>query len=160
MVNKVLLIGNLGQDPQVRSTASGTPVTNFSLATSRRWKGADGKRQEQTEWHQVVCFGRLAEIAGQYLARGRQVYIEGRLQTQSWQDRETGKPRYRTEIVAESLQMLGGGAQPAAEGEAPEGVEAEAVEVEAVETEEAPKPVAKKKPAAKKPRRRTAKKKA
>ena len=118
MVNKVILIGNLGQDPKVRSTASGTPVANFSLATNRRWNDSNGDRQEQTEWHQVVCFARLAEIAGQYLARGRQVFLEGRLQTRSWEDRESAQTRYRTEIVAERLQMLGSsGAGGAGAGE-------------------------------------------
>jgi single-strand DNA-binding protein len=109
MFNKVFLIGNLGRDPEVRSTTSGQPVANFSLATSRRWKDRDGNRQEQTEWHNVVCFGRQAEIAGQYLTKGRQVFVEGRIQTRSWDDRNSGEKRYRTEVVCENFQMLGSG---------------------------------------------------
>ena len=144
MINKVILIGNLGQDPQVRTTQSGHTVTTFSLATSRRWNNADGIRQEQTEWHQVVSFGRLAEVAGQFLAKGRQVYVEGRLQTRSWEDQQTGQRRSRTEIVCENLQMLGqrpdAAAAPDAAKPAPEPAKAAA----------APK---------KKPRRRTAKRK-
>jgi single-strand DNA-binding protein len=108
MINKVILVGNLGKDPEVRSTQSGRPVTTFSLATSRKWKDADGGPQEQTEWHNIVCFGRQAEIAGQYLTKGRQVFVEGRLQTRSWEDKETGKKMYRTEIVCNNFQMLGG----------------------------------------------------
>ena len=107
MINKVILVGNLGRDPEVRSTNSGMPVTNFSLATNRRWKDREGNRQEATEWHNIVCFGRQAEVAGQYLARGRQVYVEGRLQTRSWEDKNSGETRYRTEIVCENFQMLG-----------------------------------------------------
>ena len=106
MINKVILVGNLGRDPEIRSTASGMPVANLSVATKRRWKNRDGNRQEQTEWHNVVCFGRQAEIAGQYLSRGRQIYVEGRIQTRSWED-STGETRYRTEIVCENFQMLG-----------------------------------------------------
>ncbi len=107
MINKVILVGNLGRDPEIRSTTSGTPVANLSLATNRRWKDRDGNPQEKTEWHRVVVFGRQAEVAGQYLARGRQIYVEGRIQTRSWEDRETGETRYATEIVCESFQMLG-----------------------------------------------------
>ncbi len=106
MINKVILVGNLGRDPEVRSTASGMPVANFSLATTRKWT-KDGQRQEQTEWHNIVCFGRQAEVAGQYLAKGRQVYVEGRLQTSSWDDKNTGEKKYRTEIIVENFQMLG-----------------------------------------------------
>ena len=108
MVNKVILIGNLGRDPEVRSTPSGQPVANFSLATNRRWKDRDGNRQEQTEWHNLVCFGRQAEVAGQYLKRGDRIYVEGRLQTRSWEDKQSGEKKYRTEIVCENFQMLGG----------------------------------------------------
>lgn len=107
MFNKAFLIGNLGRDPEVRSTTSGQPVANFSIATSRRWKDRDGNRQEQTEWHNIVCFGRLAEIAGQYLSKGRQIFVEGRIQTRSWDDRNTGEKKYRTEVVADNFQMLG-----------------------------------------------------
>jgi single-strand DNA-binding protein len=107
MINKVILVGNLGRDPEVRTTTSGQPVANFSVATSRRWKDRDGNRQEQTEWHNVVCFGRQAEIAGQYLTRGRQVYVEGRLQTRSWDDKNSGEKKYRTEVICDNFQMLG-----------------------------------------------------
>jgi single-strand DNA-binding protein len=107
MVNKVILIGNLGRDPEVRSTPSGQQVANFTLATNRRWRDRDGNRQEQTEWHTIVCWGRQAEVAGQYLTKGRQVYVEGRLQTRSWEDRQSGEKRYRTEVICENFQMLG-----------------------------------------------------
>jgi single-strand DNA-binding protein len=107
MINKVILIGNLGRDPEVRSTPSGQPVTNFTLATNRVYNDRDGNRQKQTEWHNVVCWGRQAEIAGQYLTKGKQIYVEGRLQTRSWEDRQSGEKKYRTEIVCENFQMLG-----------------------------------------------------
>ncbi len=107
MVNKVILIGNLGRDPEVRSTPSGQPVASFSLATNRRWRDKDGNRQDQTEWHNIVCWGRQAEVAGQYLSKGKQIYVEGRLQTSSWEDRQSGEKRYRTEIICENFQMLG-----------------------------------------------------
>jgi single-strand DNA-binding protein len=107
MFNQVILIGNLGRDPEIRSLTTGTPVANFSLATNRRWKDAQGEPREQTEWHNIVCFGRQAEIAGQYLTRGKQVCVIGRIQTRSWEDRETGDTRYRTEIVCANFQMLG-----------------------------------------------------
>jgi single-strand DNA-binding protein len=107
MVNKVILVGNLGRDPEVRSTPSGQPVASFTLATSRRWRDKNGQKQEQTEWHTVVCWGKQAEIAGQYLTKGKQLYVEGRLQTRSWDDRNTGEKRYKTEVICESFQMLG-----------------------------------------------------
>lgn len=107
MVNKVILVGNLGRDPEIRSTASGQQVASFSVATNRRWRDRDGNRQEQTEWHNVVCFGRQAEVAGQYLTKGRQIFIEGRLQTRSWEDRQSGERKYRTEVICENFQMLG-----------------------------------------------------
>lgn len=107
MVNKVILIGNLGRDPEVRSTPSGQPVASFTLATSRRWRDKNGQKQEQTEWHQIVVWGKQAEIAGQYLTKGKQIYLEGRLQTRSWDDRQTGEKRYRTEVVCDNFQMLG-----------------------------------------------------
>jgi single-strand DNA-binding protein len=107
MVNKVILIGNLGRDPEVRSTQSGQPVASFTLATSRRWRDKAGQKQEQTEWHNIVVWGKQAEIAGQYLTKGKQVYIEGRLQTRSWDDRQTGEKKYKTEIVCDTFQMLG-----------------------------------------------------
>ena len=107
MVNKVILIGNLGRDPEVRSTPSGQPNAKFTLATNRRWRDKNGQRQEQTEWHNIVVWGKQAEIAGQYLTKGKQIYLEGRLQTRSWDDRQTGEKKYRTEVVCENFQMLG-----------------------------------------------------
>ncbi len=109
MVNKVILIGNLGRDPEIRSLPSGQPVANFSIATNRRWRDREGQQQEQTEWHNIVVFGRQAEIAGQYLTKGKQIYVEGRIQTRSWDDRQTGEKKYRTEIVCENFQMLSSG---------------------------------------------------
>jgi single-strand DNA-binding protein len=105
-VNKVILVGNLGKDPEVRHTPSGVAVANFSLATSESYKDKDGNRQEKTEWHNVVAWRQLAEICGQYLHKGKQVYIEGKLTTRKWQDRD-GVDRYTTEIVADQMQMLG-----------------------------------------------------
>ena len=107
MVNKVILIGRLGQDPDVRSTPSGQPVTEFSLATNRKYSDRDGNRQEETEWHRIKCWGRQAEIAGQYLTKGKLIFVEGRLQTRSWDDKKTGEKRYKTEIVCQNFQMLG-----------------------------------------------------
>jgi single-strand DNA-binding protein len=107
MLNKVILIGNLGKDPEVRSLPSGQPVATWTMATSRRWRDKNGQKQEQTEWHQIVCFGKQAEIAGQYLQKGKQIYVEGRIQTRSWDDRNTGEKKYRTEIVCDNFQMLG-----------------------------------------------------
>ena len=106
-VNKVILIGNLGRDPEVRYTPSGSAVCNVSLATTRNWKNKDsGERQEETEWHRVVFFDRLAEIAGEYLKKGRPVYVEGRLKTRKWTDKD-GVEKYTTEIVADQMQLLG-----------------------------------------------------
>ena len=107
MVNKVIIVGNLGRDPEVRTTPSGQSVANFSVATTRRWNDRDGNRQEKTEWHDVVCWGKQAEIAGQYLTKGKQIYVEGRLETRSWEDKTHGDKRYRTEIVCDNFQMLG-----------------------------------------------------
>jgi len=107
MVNKVILVGNLGRDPERRSTPSGQQVATFSVATSRRWRDRDGNRQEQTEWHNIVVWGRQAEVAGEYLKKGRQIYIEGRLQTRSWDDKQSGEKRYRTEVICDNFQMLG-----------------------------------------------------
>jgi len=116
-INKVILIGNLGGDPEVRTTPSGTPVATFTLATNESWKDKDGALQERTEWHRIVAWSRLAEICGEYLRKGRQVYIEGRLQTRSWEDRQ-GNQRKTTEIVANQMMMLGppGGSQGGGEG--------------------------------------------
>lgn len=108
-VNKVILVGNLGRDPEVRYSPDGAAICNISLATTAVWRDrASGERREETEWHRVVFFNRLAEIAGEYLKKGRSVYVEGRLKTRKWQDKETGADRYSTEIVAEQMQMLGG----------------------------------------------------
>jgi len=107
MVNKVILVGNLGRDPEVRTTPSGQPVTKFSLATNRRRRDKEGNRQDETEWHNIVCWGRQAEIAGEYLSKGKQIYVEGRIQTSSWEDRQSGEKKYRTEIICENFQMLG-----------------------------------------------------
>ncbi len=106
-VNKVILIGNLGADPEVRYMPSGDAITNVRLATTDTWKDKNGDKQERTEWHRVAFFGKLAEIAGEYLKKGSQIYIEGRLQTRKWQDKD-GQDRYTTEIVADRMQMLGG----------------------------------------------------
>ena len=106
-VNKVILVGNLGKDPEVRYSPNGSAVANVTIATSESWKDkTSGEKQEKTEWHRVVFFGRLAEIAGEYLKKGSQIYVEGRLQTRKWQDKE-GHERYTTEIVANEMQMLG-----------------------------------------------------
>jgi single-strand DNA-binding protein len=106
-VNKVILIGNLGRDPELRYTQSGQAVANFTLATTERFPTKDGERQERTEWHRVVAWGRTAELCAQYLSKGRSVYVEGRLQTREWEDRD-GQKRRTTEIVAVSVQFLGG----------------------------------------------------
>ena len=106
-VNKVILIGNLGRDPETRYTADGAAVTNITIATSDRWKDkATGEMKEATEWHKVAFFGRLAEIAGEYLKKGRPVYVEGKLRTRKWQDKD-GQDRYTTEVIADNMQMLG-----------------------------------------------------
>jgi len=123
-INKVILIGNLGADPETRAMPSGTTVANLRVATSESWRDKQsGEQQERTEWHRVALFGRLAEIAGEYLRKGSQVYIEGSLRTRKWQDKQ-GNDRYSTEIVGNDLQMLGGrggagaGAAPASAGAA------------------------------------------
>ena len=105
-VNKAIIVGNLGRDPEMRYTQSNTPVATFSVATTDQWTDKNGERQERTEWHRVVAWARLAEICGQYLQKGKQVYIEGRLQTREWED-QNGQKRYTTEIVAREMQMLG-----------------------------------------------------
>jgi single-strand DNA-binding protein len=105
-LNKVLLIGNVGRDPELRYLAGGEAVTTFSLATNRRWRGDDGQPREQTEWHSVVAWRTLAEQCAEYLTRGRHVYVEGRLQTRTWDDATTGQKRYRTEIVADRMLLL------------------------------------------------------
>lgn len=107
-INKAILVGRLGSDPEVRYTPSGVAVANFSIATSDEWKDKDtGEKKERTEWHRIVAWRRLGEICGEYLAKGRQVYVEGRIQTRSWEDKD-GNKRYTTEIVATDIQFLGG----------------------------------------------------
>jgi len=108
-VNKVILIGNLGKDPEVRFTPSGAAVANFNIATNESWTDKSGQKQERTEWHRIVVWGKLAELCGEYLKKGRQCYVEGRLQTREWTDKEA-KKNYTTEVVAQSVQFLGGGA--------------------------------------------------
>ncbi|NYT45387.1 single-stranded DNA-binding protein [Pollutimonas thiosulfatoxidans] len=108
-VNKVILIGNLGRDPEVRYSPDGAAICNISIATTSQWKDkTTGEKREETEWHRVVFYNRLAEIAGEYLKKGRAVYVEGRLKTRKWQDKDTGADRYSTDIVADQMQMLGG----------------------------------------------------
>lgn len=107
-VNKVILVGNLGRDPEVRYSADGNAICNISIATTSNWKDkATGERREETEWHRVVMYNRLAEIAGEYLRKGRPIYVEGRLRTRKWQNKE-GQDQYTTEVIADQMQMLGG----------------------------------------------------
>ena len=127
-INKVIIVGNLGRDPEVRYTASGAAVANVTVATTDAWKDKQtGEQQERTEWHRVVFFGRLAEIVGEYLKKGRQIYVEGRLQTRKWEDQQ-GQERYTTEIVANEMQMLGGRGDVSDPGSAPRGEERESAE--------------------------------
>ncbi len=121
-VNKVILIGNLGSNPELRYTQGGQAVANFRIATNERWNDKNGQAQERTEWHRIVVWGKLAELCNQYLTKGRQVYVEGRLQTREWMDKENHK-NYTTEVVAQQVTFLGGrdGAQPGAgRGDGPE----------------------------------------
>lgn len=118
-VNKAIVLGNIGRDPEVRYSASGSAVCNLSIATTRKWKSKDGEAQEETEWHRVVLYDRLADVADEYLGKGSAVYVEGRLKTRKWQDKD-GIDRYTTEIVGEHMQMLGGrDEKPAQKQEAP-----------------------------------------
>ncbi len=110
-VNKVILVGNLGRDPEVRRMPSGDAMVNLSIATTDTWKDKGGDRQEKTEWHRIVMFGRVAEVAGEYLKKGSQAYFEGRLQTRKWTDKE-GQDKYTTEVVADRMQMLGSRSGP------------------------------------------------
>ncbi len=125
MINKAIIVGNLGRDPEIRYTQSGTAVANFSVATTEKWKDKNsGEWQERTEWHRIVAWARLGEICGEYLSKGRQVYIEGKIQTREWTDND-GNKRYSTEIVANEMKMLGpkdsgGGYKPAAPQGVPE----------------------------------------
>ncbi|MBW1685814.1 MAG: single-stranded DNA-binding protein [Deltaproteobacteria bacterium] len=122
-VNRVTLIGNLGRDPELRYTQSGQAVTNFSIATNEKWKDKDGQLQERTEWHRINVWGKSAENCAQYLAKGRSVYIEGRIQTREWEDKE-GNKRQTTEIVAQFVQFLGGRGEGAPRPSAPPPTEA------------------------------------
>lgn len=119
-VNKVIIVGRLGANPEVKQTSSGQTVARFNVATSEQWKNKEtGAPQERTEWHRIVVWGRLGEICGQHLSKGRQVYVEGRLQTRQWEDQKSGQKRYTTEIVANTVQFLGaGGERSAVPGEA------------------------------------------
>lgn len=120
-VNKVILVGNLGRDPEVRYSPDGAAICNVSLATTSQWKDkSSGERREETEWHRVVFYNRLAEIAGEYLRKGRSIYVEGRIKTRKWQDKETGQDRYSTEIIGEQMQMLGGRDDDGGQREAPQ----------------------------------------
>jgi len=116
-VNKVIILGNLGRDPETRYTTGGDAVTNLNIATSEQWKDKSGEKQERTEWHRVVLFGRQAEIAGEYLKKGRSVYIEGRLQTRKYTDKD-GVEKYSTEIVADRMQLIGGAREGGSGGDA------------------------------------------
>lgn len=128
-VNKVILIGNLGKDPEVKYTPTGTPVAKFSLATNESYKDKAGQWQERTEWHNIVAWQRLAEIVGEYVKKGSKLYIEGRIQTSSWDDKQTGEKKYKTEIIANELVLLsgrgepdsGGGSRGYSRGASPEG---------------------------------------
>ncbi len=126
-LNKVILIGNLGADPEMRYTPSGRAVVNFRMATTRQWNTQDGERREETEWHRIVAFSKLAEICGQYLKKGAPVYVEGRLQTRSWED-QSGMKRYTTEIVANEMQMLSARQQSEVASDAPGGIGSKAPE--------------------------------
>jgi single-strand DNA-binding protein len=106
-VNKAILVGRLGKDPETRYMTNGEAVTNATLATSENWKDKAGEKQEKTEWHNLVFYRRLAEVAGEYLKKGSQIYVEGKIQTRKWQDKESGKDRYTTEIIVNEMQMLG-----------------------------------------------------
>ena len=108
-VNKVIIVGRLGGDPEVRYTPGGQAVAKLSVATSENWTDKQGQKQERTEWHRVSVWGKMAEVCGQHLSKGRQVYVEGRLQTRSWDDKTTGQKRYATDIVASTVQFLGAG---------------------------------------------------
>ena len=116
-VNKVILIGNLGKDPEIKHTQQGKPVATFSLATNERYKDKDGQWQDRTEWHNIVLWERLAEVAGEYLKKGGKVYIEGRIRTESWDDKQTGQKKYITKIIGSDLVLLGGRGEGGGGGE-------------------------------------------
>ncbi len=115
-VNKVIILGRLGQEPELRHTPTGSAVCNFSLATSENWTDKSGQRQERTEWHRIVVWGKLGELCNQYLSKGRQAYIEGKLQTRSWDDKNGGGKKYTTEILASSVQFIGGAQASSGQG--------------------------------------------
>ena len=119
MVNKAILIGRLGKDPEVRYTPDGTMVTNFNLATDEQWKDKSGEKVQKTEWHRIVTFGKLAEICGNYLVKGKLIFVEGRIQTRSWEDKD-GVKRFTTEIVANDMKMLDSKGQAKADGPSPD----------------------------------------
>ena len=137
MINKVILVGRLGKDPEIRSTPGGNTVAKFTIATDERFTDKSGEKQERTEWHNIAAWGKLAEICGQYLRKGKLVYIEGSIRTDSWDDKETGQKRYRTEIVANTMKMLdrrgddeGGGSYGGARRPAPAAASSSAPEME------------------------------
>jgi single-strand DNA-binding protein len=115
-VNKIILVGNLGRDPEMRYLPDGRPVTNFTIAVNRKFKGRDGEQREETEWFRIACFDRLAEISNEYLAKGRQVYVEGRVKVHTWDDQSTGEKRAQMEVTATELQMLGARGEEGAPG--------------------------------------------
>jgi single-strand DNA-binding protein len=123
-VNKVILVGNLGKDPEVKYTPSGVAVAKFSLATNERYKDKSGEWQDRTEWHNIVVWQKLAEIVGEYVKKGSKIYIEGRLQTSSWEDKQSGEKKYRTEIIAHDLVLLGGRGEGESYGRAARGASA------------------------------------
>ncbi|MDP1707691.1 MAG: single-stranded DNA-binding protein [Gammaproteobacteria bacterium] len=139
-INKVILVGNLGKDPEIRYMPSGGAVANITIATSESWKDkTSGEQQERTEWHNVVFYNRLAEIVGEYLKKGSQVYVEGSLRTRKWQDKNTGTDRYTTEIIANEMQMLGskGGGGSASYADKPAGAKGGGAKANAGEMEQA-----------------------
>ena len=126
MVNKVILIGNLGRDPEVRATSGGQAVASLRIATSRSWTDKQsGQRKEETEWHEVEVWGKQAEQCREYLSKGRHVYVEGRLKTDKWQDKQTGQDRYKVKVVADSVRFLGGGQRPSGPRAVPDDVDAQ-----------------------------------
>ena len=137
-VNRAILLGHLGRDPETRYTQDGAAITNASIATTRRYKDAGGQQQEETEWHRLCFFGRLAEIAGEYLKKGKPVFVEGRLRTRKWQDKD-GQERYTTEIVVESMQLLGGRGDDGATASEPQAERAGSKSSPAVNRAAAPK---------------------
>jgi single-strand DNA-binding protein len=136
-VNKVILIGNLGKDPEIKYTPSGVPVAKFSLATNERYKDKSGEWQDRTEWHNIVAWQRLAEIVGDYVKKGSKIYVEGRLQTSSWEDKQSGEKKYRTEVIAQDLVLLDRRGDTDGEGRASRGA---GFDQRTPQTEEAPAP--------------------